>query len=73
MSDQIVLSHITHGKIHSLFYESDHGNDDLPFIPMGEPFTQRVVSQGNAPRNVLQGPKPLHTSRGVYKVGEPTH
>ena len=39
MGDQIVLSHITHGKPHSPFWEGDHGNDDLPFIPVGKPFT----------------------------------
>ena len=61
MGDQIVPSHITHGKPHSLFYEGDHGNDDLPFIPMGEPLTRRVVLQGNTLENVIQGPKSLHT------------
>ena len=66
MGDQIVPSHITHGKPYSLFYEGDHGNDDLPFIPVGEPLTWRVVSPRNALGNVIQGPKPLHTSRRIY-------
>ena len=66
MSYQIVSSHITHGKTYSSFYEIDHENDDLPFIPVGEPLTRRVVLQGNAPRKVIQGSKPLHTSRRIY-------
>ena len=64
MGDQIVLSHITYGKPHSPFYEGDNGNDDLPFIPVGEPLT-RAVSQGNSPGNVIQGPKPLYTCGGI--------
>ena len=58
MGNQIVPSHVTYGKPHSPFYEGDHGNDDLPFIPVDEPLTRRVVSQGNASGNVIQAPKP---------------
>ena len=65
MGDQIVPSHITHGKPHSPFYEDDHGNDDLSFIPVGELFPWRVVSQGNTSGNVIQGLKPLHSRGGI--------
>ena len=65
MSYQIVSSHITHGKTYSSFYEIDHENDDLPFIPVGEPLTRRAVLQGNTPGNVIQGLKPLYSHGGI--------
>ena len=65
MGDQVVPSYITHGKPHFPFYEGDHGNNDLPFIPMGEPLAWRAVSQGNAMGNVIQILKPVHSREGV--------
>ena len=73
MGDQIVPSHITHGKPHSPFYEGDHRNDDLLFLSVSKSLTWRAVLQGNAPRNVIQGPKSLDTSGRIYQVSKHTH
>ena len=32
MVDKVVSGHFTHGKCHSSFYESNHRNDNLPFL-----------------------------------------
>ena len=32
MVEQIVSGHPINGDCHSSFYESDHKNDDLPFV-----------------------------------------
>ena len=43
IGDQVVFDHSTHGKPCFPFYEGDHGNDDLPFLSVGMPFTQRAI------------------------------
>ena len=53
MGYQVVPCHPSYGKPHSPFYEGDHGNDDLPFLPMGKPLPWRAVSQGNASGNMV--------------------
>ena len=65
MGDQVVPSHSTHGKSHSLFYEGDHGNNDLRLLFEGIPLTQKV-QQGDTLGNMIQSPKPLHTYGGIY-------
>ena len=66
MGYQEVPSHPPHAQPHPPFYESNHGNDDLTFPSVGKPLTRRAVQQGNTLGNVVQGSKPLYTSRGIY-------
>jgi len=65
MGDQKSLITLPMGSLIP-FYEGNHGNDDLPFVFVGKPLTQRVVTLGNIPGNVIQGPKPFHTGGKIY-------
>ena len=40
---------------------------------MGKHLLKSTISQGNSLRNVVLGPKALHTDRRIYKVLESTH
>ena len=71
--DQIVLSHPTHGKRHSSFYESDHRNDNLPFVSICNHPIWSTISQGYSLWNVVLSPEALHTIERVYKVLKSTN
>ena len=72
MVDQIVSGHHTHGKCHSSFYESDHRNDNIPFLSICDYLVKSIISLGYSQWNVILGSKTLYTSKGVYEVLKPT-
>ena len=45
MVNQVVSSNPMHGKRHSSLYESDHGNDDLTHISIGQYSVRRAISK----------------------------
>ena len=69
MVEQIVSGHPIHGDCHSSFYESDHKNDDLPFLLTCDYLVWSTIPL----RNVVFSPKTLHTGFRNYKMFEPTH
>ena len=66
MVDQIVSGHPSHRDCHSSFYQSDHRNDYLPFLPVCDYVVWSIILQGYFLWNVVLSPKTFHTGIRIY-------
>ena len=76
MGSQLIVDQIVSGclqECHSSFYESDHRDDNLPFLPMCDYLVWSTILQGYSLQNVVLSPKTFHTSIRIYQVLKPIH
>ena len=66
MVKQIIPGNPTHGKQHSFLYKSDHGNDDLTHVPIGQYLLRRTILQNHPLQDAVPSSKGFHGSRSIY-------